>query len=109
MKMTSQICVLRASRYSMTDKETGELVTGIKVTYVEDWVGQCRQNASGVEVLSATMPYDKWDAFLSLPAMYEADFELSAGARGKPMLRIKDMRYSQPFSASVAASAAAKR
>ena len=105
MKMTSQICVLRASRYNMTDKETGELVTGIKVTYVEDWVGQCKQNGSGVEVLSATMPYDDWDKFQSLPAMYEADFTLSAGARGKPMLRISDMRYVQPFSVSVAAKA----
>lgn len=97
MKMTSEICVLCARRYSMTDKETGELVRGVKVSYVEDWQGNVAQNQCGVEILSATMPYEMWDKFQRLPAIYSAEFAMYAGAKGKAMLRAVSMDYVQPF------------
>ena len=97
MKLTSTICILQARRYQMTDEKTGELVAGVKITYVEDWTGEQRQNSSGVDVLSATMPYDDWERFAQLPALYDAEFKLGAGARGKPMLRIVNVTYAQPF------------
>ena len=37
MKFTSDVVVLSARRYSMTDDKTGELVQGTKIEYVEDW------------------------------------------------------------------------
>ena len=56
MKLTSDITVLSARRYSMTDDKSGELVQGCKISYVEDWAGQNKQNSSGVSVLSANLP-----------------------------------------------------
>lgn len=97
MKLTSQITVLAARRYNMTDDKTGELVQGIKLTYVESWDGSVSQNSSGLELLSATMGYDEWNAFMQLPAMFDAEFVLTAGSRGRPTLKITSLQYVQPF------------
>lgn len=97
MKLTSQICVLNARRYQMTDDKTGEVVAGVKITYIEEWSGELRQNESGVEVLSAIMDYSDWDKFANLPALYDAEFKMSAGSRGRPTLRLISAKYVQPF------------
>ena len=59
MKFTSDVVVLSARRYSMTDEKTGELVQGTKVQYIEDWNDCMEQNKRGVSVLSANFPF-KW-------------------------------------------------
>lgn len=93
MKLSSDITVLSARRYSMTDDKTGELVQGCKISYVEDWNGQNKQNSSGVAILSANMPFDHFSQFAKLPAVYSADFELTEGARGRPVLRLVACQY----------------
>ena len=93
MKLTSDITVLSARRYSMTDEKSGELVQGCKISYVEDWAGQNKQNSSGVSVLSANLPYDAFSQFAKLPAIFSADFEITEGARGRAVLRLVACQY----------------
>ena len=97
MKFTNDVVVLSARRYSMVDDKTGELVQGCKVQYIEDWEGQLAQNRSGVAVLAATMPYDRFADFQQLPATYSATFQLEEGARGRPQLRMISVEFKAPF------------
>ena len=72
MKFTSNVVVLSARRYSMTDEKTGELVQGTKIEYVEDWEPQPQQNKRGLSVLSANFPYELFDRLGDVPAVYSA-------------------------------------
>lgn len=104
MKFVNDIVVLSARRYSMTDDKTGELVQGCKVQYVEDWEGQLQQNRSGVAVLSANLPYDRFGDFAQLPATYSASFVLEEGSRGRPQLRLVSVTFKAPFVPPAASS-----
>ena len=97
MKFTSDVVVLSARRYSMTDEKTGELVQGTKVQYIEDWNDCMEQNKRGVSVLSANFPFKWFDDLTDLPATYEADFQLAEGARGKPVVRMTALRFKAPI------------
>lgn len=97
MKFTNDVVVLSARRYSMVDDKTGEVVQGCKIQYVEDWEGQLQQNRSGVAVLSANLPYDRFGDFAKLPATYSATFQLEEGARGRPQLRMISVEFKTPF------------
>lgn len=97
MKFTSDVVVLSARRYSMTDDKTGELVQGTKIEYVEDWDPQPQQNKRGLSVLSANFPYETFDRLGDVPAVYSADFRLVAGARGKPTVALTNLSYREPF------------
>ena len=97
MKFTSEVVVLSARRYSMTDEKTGELVQGTKIEYVEDWDPQPQQNKRGLSVLSANFPYELYDSLGDVPAVYSADFQLVAGARGKATVAMTNLHYREPF------------
>lgn len=97
MKFTSDVVVLSARRYSMTDEKTGELVQGTKIEYVEDWEPQPEQNKRGLSVLTANFSYEMFETVGALPAVFSADFQLVAGARGKPTVKMGELTYKQPF------------
>ena len=97
MKFTSDVTVLSARRYQMADDKTGELIQGTKIAYVEDWDGQTEQNKRGVPVLSANFPYATFEALGDVPAVYSADFQLVAGARGKAAVSMTNLHYREPF------------
>ena len=96
MKFTSDVVVLSARRYSMTDDKTGELVQGTKIEYVEDWDPQPQQNKRGLSVLSANFPYDTYETLGDVPVVYSADFQLVAGAR-KAAVSMTNLHYREPF------------
>ena len=108
MKFTNDIVVLSARRYSMVDEKTGEVVQGCKIQYVEDWTGQLQQNRSGVAVLSANLPYDRFADFANLPATCSATFILEEGARGRPQLRMTTVEVGAPFTVLAARAAGGK-
>lgn len=97
MKFTSDVVVLSARRYSMTDDKTGEVVQGTKIEYVEDWDPQPQQNKRGLNVLSANFPYATFEALGDVPAVYSADFQLVAGARGRAAVSMTNLHYREPF------------
>lgn len=97
MKFTSDVVVLSARRYSMTDEKTGEVVQGTKIEYVEDWDPQPQQNKRGLNVLSANFPYATFEALGDVPAVYSADFQLVAGARGRAAVSMTNLYYREPF------------
>ena len=97
MKFTSDVVVLSARRYSMTDEKTGEVVQGTKIEYVEDWDPQPQQNKRGLNVLSANFPYATFEALGDVPAVYSADFQLVAGARGRAAGSMTNLHYREPF------------
>ena len=78
---------------------TGEVVQGTKIEYVEDWDPQPQQNKRGLNVLSANFPRlcyfsKRWGMFR---AVYSADFQLVAGARGRAAVSMTNLHYREPF------------
>ncbi|MDD3016676.1 MAG: hypothetical protein PHR41_09345 [Lactococcus chungangensis] len=70
---------------------------GCKVNYVDEWGCHEKQNSKGVEVMSATMPYESYDLFTVLPAMYTGSFEMRQGRKGVPTLALVAVQYEQPY------------
>ncbi len=97
MKIKSEIVVLNARRYAMKDESTGELVQGTKISYIEDWSSQIKQNSTGVSVLSANLAYDDFGKFSKVPAVFDAEFQLTEGARGRAVLRLTSCNFKAPF------------
>ena len=91
LPVSSVILVLRMTRYSFTDENTGELRQGVTVTYCTDW-----ENARGLEIAKATLPYAEWQDFV-LPARCNADFDISVNGKGQMQLKLKHMDFVAPL------------
>ena len=89
--------VLRVSRYRLTDKETGEIIEGCKVTYCDGLEGSNLQNSRGIDIVTSNMPYAVFDAVVEVPAYYSIDFAMRPNGKGQPMLVPVRLDYSGPL------------
>ena len=48
-------------------------------------------------MLSANFPYATFEALGDVPAVYSADFQLVAGARGRAAVSMTNLHYREPF------------
>jgi hypothetical protein len=92
-KIKMRVLVLRASRYSMTDEKTGELVEGTKINYVQDLDGETRQNTKGVDVAQAIIPYAQYEELGEIPAWFQGEFDMATNAKGAAMLKPVALKY----------------
>ena len=84
MKIKSEVTVLHVSRYSF-EKE-GKEIKGAKVTYCEDMECNVTDNQIGVTIQQANIPYNLYEDFNIVPAIYDVDF-VSAVKGGQPILK----------------------
>lgn len=92
--MKSDVLVLRVSRYKFTDEKTGELVEGAKVTYCNDLDGVTKDNSLGLDIVTSTIPYSDFSAFVSVPAYYSVDFDFRSNGKGQPVVGISGIEFS---------------
>ncbi|MGG0816182.1 hypothetical protein ABE142_26465 [Paenibacillus alvei] len=92
--METEVFVLAVSRYSFPDKQTGEIIEGTKVHYVER-NAQNEDNLVGFNPTTANMPYDYFEKMSHVPGVYKASIEISLSGR-KPSLKITGFKYVAP-------------
>lgn len=98
MEYTGVVTVLSARRYSFPDEENpGRQVEGCKIEYVEDWEGAQRQNAKGVDVYTATIDYEDFEALQQLPADFDARFKSRKNGKGQQVLHVVSLQFVQYF------------
>lgn len=95
-----RILLMYANEYDMVSPQTGELVKGCTINYF--FSGQnCEmlktQYASGGSVgyqrAKCSIDYDKREKIYAVPAIYDAQFMLTVGSDGKPVLKAVDLDY----------------
>ncbi len=96
-KFNAHVLVLSASRYSLTDKETGELISGCKFTYIQDFKSTIKQNSNGVDVITSKLPYEGYGQFKELPGWYDIGFEISATSKGVATLTPVSFAFVAPY------------
>lgn len=88
----AQYLVLGASRYDFINKETGERVNGLKVTYVD--TPENTDTKLGFTPISISCEDNLWHSFTSVPAIYDFDFGMKATkVGGRPTVVLKSLKF----------------
>ena len=94
--MRMQIIVLYASQYEIPDERTGEINKGVTCNYyfnVDLHAEDNRNGSKGTRPAKGSLEFLLMKKIVSAPALYEAEFEMSVGSDGKPVLKIVDLDY----------------
>ncbi|HBD7648646.1 TPA: hypothetical protein KK776_001673 [Campylobacter jejuni] len=85
-----QYLVLGATHYDFVNRESGERLTGVKVTYVDQPENDAAKR--GYIPMSITADEELWDQITVCPGIYEFDFGMKATkVGGKPVVVLKDI------------------
>lgn len=105
--MSEKALVLSADPWSMTDKDTGQIVQGVSFWYVN----QYRDGENGQKPTKVSVSAELFDMVKGkLPALCELDFGSRPGAQGKATLTVvgakvlKAVDFSGLFTASAKAA-----
>lgn len=101
--MLMQIILLYASTYKLVDEKTGEVKQGVTCNYYFNTNLDVVDNANGsvgTRPAKGSMDINVFAKIYKAPALYEADFDMNIGSDGKPVLRIKDLRFLSQVSIS---------
>mgnify|MGYP001033811571 CR=1 FL=1 len=86
-----QYLVLGAKHYDFVNRETGERLTGVKITYVDQPENDAANR--GYVPMSITADEDLWERITVCPAIYEFDFGMKATkVGGKPVVVLNDVK-----------------
>lgn len=94
--MKEKVILLYAKPYEMVDESTGEKRSGISMNYYfnTELTPQYGANGDvGLRPARCSVPTSCISKIKSAPALYEADFEMSVDAKGKPFLQVVDLDY----------------
>lgn len=83
--------VLYASRYSVTDSQSGALVRGTKVTYLDNSTVDTNVT-KGRPALTLNCSWEMWDKLSKLPGEYDLEFSARPDSRGRPVLSLSDIK-----------------
>ncbi|WP_320990598.1 hypothetical protein [Hungatella sp.] len=93
--MKMQIILLYAGQYDM-DGDRGGRVQGTSISYYfnVDLVAEDNVNGTkGTRPAKSTCEYQLMGKVKKAPALYDAEFSMSIGSDGKPVLKIIDVDY----------------
>lgn len=88
----SQYLVLGASHYDFVNRESGERLMGVKITYID----QPEEDVSkkGFIPMSISGDVELWDQLKACPAIYDFDFGMKATkVGGKPTVVLKGVKF----------------
>lgn len=89
--MGQQIQVLNCSHWAFTDKDTGEHLSGYKVSFLSE--AEQTDKFSGQRVSEATLTKDHFDALKGhLPGVCDVDFAIVPGAKGKATVKVVNIK-----------------
>lgn len=92
--MKTQIILLYAGQWSMTDERTGEFNSGTTVNYYFNTNLTAEDNTNGTKgtrPAKSTCDFDLMKKIVKAPALYDAEFTMNIGSDGKPVLKIVDL------------------
>ena len=87
-----QYLVLGASNYDFLNRDTGERLTGVKITYID----QPEDNyvKKGFTPMSVTADAELWSDIKQCPAIYDFDFGMKATkVGGKPTIVLNSVKF----------------
>lgn len=109
--------VIGIKPYSFPNKETGEYIQGIKVTYLDEHMqdaistpmgrkvpnNMMPQNtvgivAKGYAPMTLSVPLDLYPKFQQVPGIYDLRFHMRPDSKGKPTLSLVDADFVAPVS-----------
>lgn len=93
--MRMQIILLYAGQYDMTD-ENGKRVQGTSVNYYFNTNLVAEDNVNGTKGTRPAKSSCEFGVMAKIkraPALYDAEFSMSIGSDGKPVLKIMDLDY----------------
>lgn len=96
--MKTRVIVLGVSRYSFPDKNSGEIIEGAKVNYVEERPAD-EENVVGHTPQTANVKYKEFDELYAqgVPGVYDAHMRVDMTGR-QPKLKIDAFEFVEPFS-----------
>lgn len=99
MNSKAKILLMYANEYSLQD-ENGRQVSGCTINYFfygehgEAMKPQEGANgAIGYQRAKCSLPQEVRFSVIKAPALYEADFEMSIGSDGKPVMKVVGLQY----------------
>lgn len=91
--------ILSVKRYDFAQQDTGERISGVKVTYCDE--PTYNKDAKGFTPMNITAPIDAWTQFDKIPALYDIDFSLKPDNKGKATLVYKSAKFVKEISIPV--------
>lgn len=95
MQAHEQCIVLYVQPYSVADEKTGKINEGVSVHYLAaaDLIPQMRGESKGIKPAKDSLPMDKKDKILQVPALYDITFDMRPGSNGKLEMRLMDADF----------------
>lgn len=92
----SEIILLYANQYDITDETTGERTSGTSINYYFSTGFEPLHNkdgSKGQRPAKSNSDFMIMSKISAAPALYNATFEMSIGSNMKPVLKILDLDY----------------
>lgn len=88
----SEHTVLFARRYEFTSPETGQILSGVKITYLDQ--PDNTKDSKGLPVLTISAPLEFWHDLRAVPGKYELGFRHKMDSKtNKPVVILTDLTY----------------
>ena len=92
--MKTRVIVIGISRYRFPHDQTGEIIEGTKVHYIEDNM-QNEEHLIGHVPQSANLPYEYFDKMAQVPGVYHAELSISLISK-RPSLKVNGFEFLNP-------------
>ena len=101
------VVVLSATQYNVTNRETGEIVTGTSVRYaLTDNLTPCQEDSlKGYKLAKASLGFNDFGGFLEVPGVYECDLNFNVSADGTTKINASNFRFKKSLMAATAPEA----
>lgn len=83
--------VLATKRYNFRDNDTGNMISGCKITYCDEPTYE--DDSKGMQPMTITAPLDSYKDFTHVPGLYDIEFTLKPGAKGQAQLVYKTAKF----------------
>lgn len=87
----SKVVVTGIKSYQFTNKDTGEVIEGIKVSFLSS-IEAKGTNEKGYLPLQQSVKIDFMENFKFIPGLYDAIYDMVPGKGNKPTLAITEFR-----------------
>lgn len=88
----SKVIVTGYKTYSFTNENTGQVLEGVKVSYLSEVKAQ-GQNESGYLPLQSSLNLDTLHSFKEVPGLYDVSYGMVPGKGNKPTLAINSFTF----------------
>lgn len=92
--MDKKVVVIGVSQYKFRNEETGELIEGTKVHYLDPDGDQ--EKGKGYFPTSANMTFDYYNELKEVPGIYNLDIGVSLSGR-KPVMKVHGFNFLAPL------------